>query len=110
MRLEVYVAVEDMERAVAFYSRLFREEPVRRTPKYAGYRSGFGLMLSTGYSVPVQRGNSAVPTLIVENLDTEHARIEPPAPTVTAITQVGDFRLFMFIDPDGNVIEMAQTA
>ncbi len=31
MRLEVYVAVEDMERAIEFYTKLFREAPVTRT-------------------------------------------------------------------------------
>ena len=55
MRLEVYVAVEDLERAMAFYSRLFGEGPLVRTANYTGYRLGFGLMSSAGYSVPVQR-------------------------------------------------------
>jgi hypothetical protein len=69
MRYEVYVAVEDLERAVAFYSRQFGEGPLTGTTNYAGYRLGFGVMSSAGYSMPVQRGNSAVPTLMVEDLD-----------------------------------------
>jgi catechol 2,3-dioxygenase-like lactoylglutathione lyase family enzyme len=108
MRLEMYVAVDDMDRSIGFYTKLFGEAPARRTPNYAGFALGFGLMLSAGYSVPVKRGNSAVPTLIVDDLGAQHARLKTIASTVTEITSVGDFRLFRFMDPDGNVIEVAQ--
>ena len=39
MRSDVYVAVEDMERVVDFYSRLFGEAPVMRTLNDAGLPS-----------------------------------------------------------------------
>ena len=111
MRLDVYVAVEDLERSVEFYRLVFGDGPVGRTPSYVGFAFGggrFGLMAKTGYSVPVRRGNSAIPTLMVGSIEAEHAGLKAFAPTVTELSAVGDVRLFMFMDLDGNVIEVAQ--
>ena len=51
MRLDVYVAVDNLERATEFYRMVFGDGPVGRTPHYVGFRVGagrFGLMARTG--------------------------------------------------------------
>ena len=108
-RLEVYVAADDLDRATDFYARLFGVAPDRRTERYAGFPCGFGIMASSAYAVPVRRGNSAVPTLIVDDVEAARAHVATIAETVTDISDAGGFRLFMFLDPDGNVIEVAQS-
>lgn len=110
MQLDVYVAVNDLDQSVEFYSRALQLSPALRKPGYAAFDIGggrLGLMAAAGYAVPVQRGNSAVPTIKVGDLAAWHRRIEPLAPKTTAIIDKGPMRVFMFLDPDGNVIEIA---
>jgi catechol 2,3-dioxygenase-like lactoylglutathione lyase family enzyme len=110
MQLDMYLAVEDLDRAIGFYSAILLQQPVSRNPNYAAFAVGsnrLGLMAAAGYAVPVQRGNSAVPTLKVDDLEAWHSRIEPLAQRTTDIIDKGAFRLFLFLDPDGNVVEVA---
>jgi predicted enzyme related to lactoylglutathione lyase len=110
MQLDVYLAVEDLNRSIEFYSAILRGQPVSHSANYAAFAVGsgrLGLMAAAGYAVPVQRGNSAVPTLKVDDLEAWHSRIKPLAQRTTAIIEKGAFRLFMFLDPDGNVLEVA---
>ena len=65
-------------------------------------------MKADAYAVPVRRGNSAVPTLIVEDAQAAHAHVASIAETVSPVTRAGGFRLFMSLDPDGNVTEVAE--
>lgn len=112
MQLEMYLAVEDLNRSVEFYSTVLQGRPVTRNPNFAAFVVGssrLGLMAAAAYAVPVQRGNSAVPTIKVDDIDTWHARIRPLAAKATEIIQKGPFRLFMFVDPDGNVVEVASS-
>ena len=110
MQLDVYLAVEDLDQSVEFYSEVFGSPPVARTVNYVGFAVGasrFGLMAAAGYAVPVQRGNRAVPTIKVDCLDEWHGRMKALAPKTTNIIDKGPIRLFMFLDPDGNVLEVA---
>jgi predicted enzyme related to lactoylglutathione lyase len=110
MQLDVYVAVADLDRSVEFYSRVLEVEPVTRNAQYAAFGVGsgrLGLMSSAGYAVPVKHGNSAVPTIKVDDLEAWHRRIKPLAMKTTDIIDKGAFRIFMFLDLDGNVIEVA---
>jgi len=110
MQLDVYVAVNDLDRSVEFYSRALELQPVVRNANYAAFEVGngrFGLMAAAGYAVPVQRGNSAVPTIKVDDVKAWHARIKPLAAKTTEIIDKGALRLFMFLDLDGNAIEVA---
>jgi catechol 2,3-dioxygenase-like lactoylglutathione lyase family enzyme len=110
MQLDMYLAVEDLNRSIEFYSTILQAEPISRNPNYAAFAVGssrLGLMATGGYAVPVQRGNSAVPTLKVDDLEAWHSRIKPLAQRTTEIIEKGAFRLFMFLDPDGNVVEVA---
>jgi predicted enzyme related to lactoylglutathione lyase len=113
MQLDMYLAVEDLNRAIEFYSAILQGQPVGRNSNYAAFavgKSHLGLMEAAGYAVPVQRGNSAVPTLKVDDLEAWHSRIMPLAQRTTEIIEKGALRLFMFLDPDGNVVEVAAVA
>ena len=76
---------------------------------YAAFEVGngrLGLMAAAGYTVPLQRGNSALPTIKVDDLKAWHGRIKPLAAKTTEIIHKGS-PAFMFLDPDGNIIEIA---
>ena len=112
MQLDVYVAVNDLDRSVEFYSHGLQVQPAVRNANYAAFEVGsgrLGLMPAAGYAVPVQRGNSTVPTIKVDDLKGWHARIKVLAAKTTEIIDKGAVRLFMFLDPDGNVIEVAES-
>ena len=109
MQLGLYVAVNDMERAVAFYRAVFGVEPIQQTDRYSAFSIGgvpFGLFDGGSYAHPLAVGNNCVPNVQVDDIDAEYARIRPLASKITdGIQQAGPFRLFMFADPDGNVLE-----
>ena len=108
MKLNLYVAVTDMERAVGFYRAVFQMEPVQQSDRFSAFQHGdaqFGLMNKAAYSYPLTVGNNCVPDFGVANIDAEHVRIKALASTITEIITVGPFRLFMFVDTEGNVLE-----
>ena len=108
MKLNLYVAVTDMERAVAFYRAVFQKEPVLQSDRFSAFQLGdaqFGLMNKTSYSYPLTVGNNCVPDFEVASIDAEHSRIKTVTSTITEIIPVGPFRLFMFVDTEGNVVE-----
>ena len=110
MQLDIYIAVEDLDRSVDFYAAVFDTRPISRTETYAGFAVGqgrFGLLLASSYAMPVQRGNSAVPTIKVADLAAWFQKVQPLALKTTEIIEKGTKRLFMFLDPDGNVVEVA---
>lgn len=108
-RLDVYVAVSDLEAARAFYEGAFERAPALTTENYVGFEINgalFGLFRQEAYSYPLSRGNSSVPNILVIDIEAEFARIRALNPSkMTEITSTGPFRLFMFADPDGNVVE-----
>ncbi len=111
MKLKLYVAVTDMDRAVAFYRQVFRGEPIQRSDRYSAFDVGgtrFGLFNSAFYSYPLVVGNNCIPNVQVTEIDAERERIGPLASRITDVQDVGPFRLFMFADPDGNFIEFYQ--
>ena len=109
MKLELYVAVTDMDRAIAFYRQIFRAEPMQHSERYSAFDVGgtrFGLFNAAFYSHPLVVGNNCIPNLQVADIDAEYDRIKPLASKITdGVQDVGPFRLFMIADPDGNVLE-----
>ncbi len=58
------------------------------------------------YSHPLVVGNNCIPNVHVRDIDAEYERMKPLASKITdGVQNVGPFRLFMFADPDGNVLE-----
>ena len=111
MQMGVYVASADLDRATQFYAALFQVEPYLQTRTFVSFAvSGgrFGIMSAAAYAYPMTRGNSAIPNILVADIDAAYARIKALKPTMiqAKIATVGTMRLFDFTDPDGNVIEV----
>jgi hypothetical protein len=71
MEIGLYVAVSNLDDSKDFYSKLFNKGPYVETLNFVGFEiSGgrFGLYLESAYSFPLQRGNSTVPNLRVEEI------------------------------------------
>ena len=64
-------------------------------------------MKEAAYMYPVTRGNNAVPNLRVADAQAEFDRVRSLNPSMIqdSVTDLGSMKLFMFADPDGNVIE-----
>jgi predicted enzyme related to lactoylglutathione lyase len=110
MKLGLYVAVSDLSQAKSFYSKLFSVEPYLENDNFVGFEiSGgrFGALKESAYAYPVTRGNSAVPNIRVADVQAEFERVKGLEPSMIqeSITDLGAMKLFMFADPDGNVIE-----
>ena len=111
MQLGVYVASGDIDRSTKFYAALFQVEPYLQTRTFVSFAINggrFGIMPTAAYAYPMTRGNSAIPNILVVDIDAAYARIKALKPTMiqAKIATVGRMRLFDFTDPDGNVIEV----
>lgn len=109
----MYFAVNDMERSIEFYSRLFRKAPVTKSEYFAEFGLGemrLGLLHVSRYGHPLVRGNNCVPTIEVQNIEVERTRIQRLTERVVGeVRSVGLYDLFEFTDPDGNVLEFYST-
>jgi len=111
MRLGMYLVVRDLAVSTAFYAELLGTQPYVVTDRFAGFgMSGTLLAIFTEDAYPRElvRGNNAVPYIRVDDLDAELERIR----RISGATVGGDsvdegvIRLFVFTDPDGNLIEL----
>lgn len=110
-RLGLYVLAEDMDRAVAFYERLFGVAPRIRTPALVGFDVGGGLfgIVPRGYAPGEPRAGSVRPYLQVADLEDAFARASRLAPERIEggrIVVEGRFRFFRIADPDGAIVEI----
>jgi len=110
LKIGMYLAVSDLSVSEKFYSQLFETEPYISNENYVGFMAGgglFGIMREDAYSFPLTRGNNVIPNFSVKNIDLayEHVKSLNPKTIQDHIIHVGPTRLFMFMDPDGNVIE-----
>lgn len=111
----VCVAVQDMERAVAFYCQLLQVDPIQHMETTSVFQPGavrLVLLHQSVYAFPLQQGNNCVPTFAVADIEGEHERIkqlEPPKIS-DQIVQGGPFRLFQFSDTEGNILECRMLA
>ncbi|MBI1186407.1 MAG: hypothetical protein GC206_03625 [Alphaproteobacteria bacterium] len=110
-RFGLYVLSDDLDRAAAFYERVFAEPPAVRTPALVGFdvAGGFYAIASRAAFAPdAPRGESTVPYIRVRDIDAEFERVRAVAPGALrddVIVREGPISLFRFVDPDGNVIE-----
>ena len=110
MEMGMYVAVSDIEASTRFYTDLFQTDPYIESDDFVGFQIGggrFGLMRGEAYAVPMTRGNNAVANIKVADVELEHPRVKQLGPKVIqeTIADLGTMKMFMFLDPDGNVIE-----
>jgi predicted enzyme related to lactoylglutathione lyase len=110
MKLNLYVIVNDMPRAVTFYRQLFQREPAMTSDEYVTFDLDgalYGLFLAAVYPVPVAVGNNCVPNLYVDDIYAEYNRLLAlPSAFRTEIRRNGPYELFLLADPDGTALEI----
>ncbi|MDY6769525.1 MAG: VOC family protein [Candidatus Nanohaloarchaea archaeon] len=106
----VYVGVEDMERALNFYRKLFGAEPVQEEERFSMFDVGgihFGLYNASYDGEELEFGNNCVPDLEVDDIDATYQRIQAFAPEIDdELFETEDHILFQFKDTEGNTIEV----
>lgn len=110
MRLGIYVVVEDLGEAKDFYQHLLGREPVVENADFVGYSLAGGLLgiyRVEAFTHELQRGNSAVVYIQVDDIEQEFARVSELGVKLVheEIVREPYISLFMFQDPDGNAIE-----
>ena len=106
----IYVSVENMERAIEFYKKLFQKEPANVDTRMTSFDlNGFYFLLfdQAVDGEKVKFGNNCVPDFKVENVKEEHVRIKEFASTIDdEIQDLGEVKLFQFKDSEGNILEI----
>jgi predicted enzyme related to lactoylglutathione lyase len=115
MELGMYVAVSDLTTSKAFYANLLSARPYVENENFVGFELAggrFGLMKASAYTFPMTRGNNVVPNIRVSDIQAafEHVKSLHPSKMQDSIMDLGAMKLFMFADPDGNVIEFHSIA
>ena len=110
MKLGLYVVVDDMQIAKTFYNALFATQPTVDYGNFVSYRmqgSLFALFAKESYGPVLQRGNSVVPYIQVEDIEMEFKRVSTLSATMLhkQVVDEGAIKLFMFTDPSGNALE-----
>ncbi|HMI91764.1 MAG TPA: VOC family protein [Polyangiales bacterium] len=115
-RFGLYVVASDLDRASAFYERLFQKPPQVRTPGLVGFDVAgalYAIVSQQAYAPNVQRGDNVLPYLRVKDIDAELARvcaIETTDIRTPGVVSEGPFRFFKLADPDGNLLEFFSVA
>ena len=108
-RFGVYLRVESLDRARAFYERVLGQQPYVANDRLVGFNvAGALLALYAAGAEPVTRGRNVVPYIRVQSAEAELARLKA-LDVRTLDEQVvveGPLKLFRFADPDGNVLEL----
>ena len=110
MGLGVYVVVEELAEAKDFYQRLLGKEPVVENTDFVCYSLTGGLLgiyRVEAFTHELQRGNSTVVYIQVDDIEKEFARVSEMGVKLVheEIVREPYISLFMFQDPDGNAIE-----
>lgn len=107
----LYVLVQDTERAIDFYTRLLDFKLLRKQDRYTILTFDevyFGL-LNEKFESKVSRGNNCVPVFQVVDIDAWFNKLkESGVKFVSEITKLPDVSLFQFYDSEGNILEMYQ--
>lgn len=106
---------DDLDRASAFYEKLFGKPQVR-TPAMVGFNVVGGLyaiVSRQAYAPTATRGDTTRPYIKVRNITATFEQVKKAAPASMesdAVQVEGTFSFFRFRDPDGNVIEIFSIA
>lgn len=108
----LYLLVQDTDRAIKFYTEVLGLELYRRQDRYSILKlnnTWVGLLNEKFETEPVIRGNNCVPVFKVDDLDHQYSRLkELGVKFETEITTLPDVKLFQFQDSEGNILEMYQ--
>ena len=105
----ISLTVEDMERAIKFYQKIFQKEPEKKDDRFSYFQlenAKLGLYNPDADGVDVPFGENCVPAFKTEDIESEHQRLRKIAPEIEEITDNGSYKIFHFKDPEGNMIEI----
>jgi predicted enzyme related to lactoylglutathione lyase len=108
--LGLYVVVNDISESRDYYRQLFESEPVVDHEDFVGFRvSGglFSLFAEDSFEHRLTRGNSVVPYIRVNDIESEFRRVKAFTDNMIHpdVVDEGPIKLFMFLDPSGNPVE-----
>lgn len=107
----VYVLVDDLSAAKAFYAELLGLDPVFENPVFVGFYIEGGLFAVASraqFAPDAMIGDRTVPYLRVKDIDAAFARVKAIAPEHLVSEEVireGPIALIKLRDPEGNLIE-----
>ena len=104
----LYICVDDMQRAIDFYTNFFEKEPIKNDPIYSifdvdGFR--FGLFAYKKMNEPHTFGSNCLPSIEVDNIETLKRKIEN-LEICFPLTKIDNNYVVEFIDSEGNHIEL----
>lgn len=104
----LYICVDDMERALKFYSDFFENTPVKRDDIYSVFDVGgfrFGLFAYKQMNEQHTFGSNCLPSIAFEDVDTLKAKI-CDIEICFPLTRIGTNWVAEFVDSEGNHIEV----
>lgn len=104
----LYICVDDMERALKFYSDFFEKMPVKRDEIYSVFDVGgfrFGLFAYEKMNEQHKFGSNCLPSIAFGDIDTLRAKIRN-LDICFPLTQIGANWVAEFVDSEGNHIEV----
>lgn len=109
MRIKsLYICVDDMKRAIDFYTDFFEVKPIKEDTIYSVFEiNGFryGLFAYKEMKEEHTFGSNCLPSIEVDNLDILKSKIENQE-ICFPLTKIGDNWVTEFIDSEGNHIEL----
>ena len=108
----LYICVNDMERAIDFYTNFFEKSPIKNDSIYSvfdvdGFR--FGLFAYQKMKEPHTFGSNCLPSIEVDNIETLKRKIEK-LEICFPLTKIDNNYVVEFIDSEGNHIELTTKA
>ncbi len=108
----IYVLVQDTERAIKFYTELLSFELYRKQDRYTILKLEdvwFGLLNEKFQDGIPAHGNNCIPVFQVVNIEAEYTRLKASGVQfITDITTLPDVKFFQFYDSEKNILEMYQ--
>lgn len=104
----LYVCVDDMERAISFYSDFFEIKPIKRDSIYSVFDVDgfhFGLFAYNEMNEEHTFGSNCLPSIEVDSLEILKNKIKD-LQLCFPLTKIGDNYVVEFIDSEGNHIEL----
>lgn len=112
-RFGMYLRVTDLAQSRAFYERVLGKQPYVTNERLVGFDVSGGLLaLFHDGDVALVRGHNAVPYLRVADADAEFERLAGLGIVLRddQVVAEGPLKLFRFVDPDGNLLEIFSVA
>ena len=104
----LYICVDDMQRAIDFYTDFFEKSPIKNDSIYSIFDINdfrFGLFAYNEMNETHTFGSNCLPSIEVDNLETLKKKIEN-LEICFPLTKIGSNYVVEFIDSEGNHIEL----